>query len=46
MEIKHVHPEYESKEARMEKLKDVRRSCIEQISDIRRHAPRRGTGTT
>lgn len=31
MNIKHTHPAYESREARMERLKEVWRSCVELV---------------
>ena len=31
MKIKHTHPAYESREARMERLKEVWRSCMELV---------------
>lgn len=31
MKIKHTHPAYESRENRIERLKEVRRSCMELL---------------
>ena len=32
MKIKHTHPAYESREARMERPKEVWKSCVELVS--------------
>ena len=35
MEIKNTHPEYENCEDRMERLKDMRRNCMELLRKLR-----------
>lgn len=46
MKIKHTHPAYESREARMERLKEVHRNCMELVSAQRSRAKERsGKGT-
>lgn len=38
MKIKHTHPAYESREERMERLKEAYRSCMELVSTQRDRA--------
>lgn len=35
MEVKHTHPEHESREARLERLKDVQKNCMALIRMLR-----------
>ena len=35
MEIKHTHPEYESRTARMEQLKDTQKKCMALLRMLR-----------
>lgn len=41
VEIKHTHPKHSSEEARMESLKDVRRTCAALIAAQRQKNARR-----
>ena len=35
MEVKHIHPEYESDQQRKDHLKDTNRACLEAVGALR-----------
>ena len=41
VEIKHIHPEYPSQEERLERLKDVKRTCAALVTRQRAKTARR-----
>lgn len=46
MEIKHIHPAYESGEQRLDRLQEVRKICLELVLEQRAGTVKRSAGKT